>query len=73
MVYHYDFNNERFLAEVLRQYLGYHFSQAANCAHVIFNKGEYLVKTFKVSEQEKARAVLKMLHEHDIPAKLIPL
>ena len=73
MVYHHEYNNERFIAEVLRQCLGYHFSQALNCANVILIKGEYLVKTFKVSEQDKARAVLKVLHDHDIPAKLIPL
>ena len=73
IVFHNDLNNERFLAEVFRHSLGYHYSQAANCAHMIFNKEEYLVKSFKASEQDKARAVLKILHEHDIPAKLAPL
>lgn len=73
VVFHNDLNNERFLAEVFKQCLGYHYSQAANCAHVIFNRGEYIVKSFKASEQEKARAVLSVLHEYDIPAKLIPL
>ena len=73
LVFHHDFNNERFVAEVLCRCLGYHPSQALNCASVIFNRGEYLVKTFKAAEQDKAEAVLKALHEHDIPAKLTPL
>lgn len=73
VVFHNDLNNERFLTEVFRQSLGYHYTQAANCAHMIFNSGEYLVKTFKASEQEKARAILNVFHEHDVPAKLIPL
>ena len=71
VIYHDDMNNEQLLSEIIRQALGYEYTQAINCAGVIMNKGSYTVKTFKVSEMPKAKATEQLFIEQGIPAKLI--
>lgn len=73
VVYHDELNQMEFVADVIKHCLGYHDSQAINCAHVVVNRGEYLVKTFKVSEMEKARTILQLFIDQEVPAKLLPL
>lgn len=71
VIYHDDFNNEQLLSEIIRQALGYEYTQAINCAGMILNKGSYVVKTFKVSDMLKAKATEQLFIEQGIPAKLI--
>lgn len=71
VVYDHEFNSMPYLTEVLRMALGYHITQAGNCAHIITNVGKYRVKVFKPKEMEKAKAMLDLLSAHDIPAELL--
>lgn len=71
VIYDHDFNSYDFLVEVIRHVLGYDQSQACNCANIITNKGEYAVKTYLPKESEKAKAVLDMLTDQQIPAELL--
>jgi hypothetical protein len=71
VLYHHEFNNDELLTEIIRQALGYEYTQAINCAHIIINKGNYIVKTFKVSEMNKAKATEALFIEQGIPAKLL--
>lgn len=73
IVYHHEFNSYEFLTEVIRQVLGYDYSQAAVCANIIFTKGEYVCKTFKYSELKKAEKILSVIKEQDVPAMLFPM
>jgi ATP-dependent Clp protease adapter protein ClpS len=73
IVTHDEFNSYEFLTEVLCQVLGYELSQSANCAHIIMEKGSYVVKTFDQKDLEKASAYKDILHDHQVPAKIIPL
>ena len=45
-VYHHDFNSCEYVADVIKNVLGYEYTQASNCAHMITQNGSYLVKTF---------------------------
>ncbi len=73
IVTHDEFNSYEFLVEVLCQVLGYELSQSANCAHIIMEKGSYVVKTFDQKDLEKASAYRDILHDNQVPAKIIPL
>ena len=72
-VFHDELNSPELVTDVLQRALGYHYTQAGNCAHVIFHNGEYLVKTFKAEELEKAQIILQVITDQEIPAKLLPL
>jgi len=73
VITHDEFNSYEFLTEALSQVFGYEISQAANCAHIIVEKGSYIVKTFDKSDLDKAAAYRDLLEDHQIPTKLIPL
>jgi ATP-dependent Clp protease adapter protein ClpS len=73
VVFHDEFNSYEFLTEALSQVFGYELSQAANCAHIITERGNYVVKTFDQKDLEKASAYRDILEEHQIPVKIIPL
>ena len=51
--------------------LGYDMTQAANCAHVIYNMGQYVVKTYESDELNTADSILALLEDQNIPAELI--
>jgi len=72
-VFHNELNSTELVTDVLQRALGYHHTQAGNCASVIFHKGEYLVRTFDILEMEKAQIILQVITDQDIPAKLLPL
>ena len=72
-VFHNELNSTEFVTDVLQRALGYHYTQAGNCANVIFHKGEYLVRVFDISEMEKAQIILQVITDQEIPAKLLPL
>lgn len=71
VVYNHDFNNQDFLTEVIRQALGYEYSQAGNCANLVINEGKYVVKTYEMRDKQKAEAILSIFTDQDVPAKLI--
>lgn len=71
VLYHHEFNNDELVSEIIRQALGYEYTQAINCANMIINKGSYAVKTFKVTEMKRAKATQELFIEQGIPAKLI--
>lgn len=73
VVTHDEFNSFEFLTEALSQVFGYELSQAANCAHIVVEKGSYVVKTFNTNELDKAAAYRDILDDHQIPVKIIPL
>lgn len=73
IVYHDELNQTEFVAEVLSTILGYEKSQAYNCAFLIFNRGEYLVRRFTKSQKDKADACLEALSINGIPAELLRL
>lgn len=64
-------NSYEYLTDVLMQILGYEVTQAANCAGIIFEKGEYVVKSFSLSELSIAEAFKELLLKHGLPAQLI--
>jgi hypothetical protein len=72
-IYHDDLNSTEFLVEVISNVLGYHYTQAAQCAHYITSNGEYLVKRFASKEQEAAEAIYELVTKQGIPTKLLPL
>jgi hypothetical protein len=71
VVYDHEFNSIPYLTEVLRITLGYHITQASNCAHIITNIGKYRVRVFKAKDMEKAKAMLNMLSSQEVPAELL--
>lgn len=71
IVYHDELNQLEFVADVLGTVLGYEQTQAYNCAHIIFTRGEYLVRRFKASQRQKAEACLEGLTINGIPAELL--
>lgn len=71
VVYDDNFDSVDFVADVLSYALGYDETQATTCALIIKNKGKYDVKTFKISETQKAKDTLQLFNEHDISAELI--
>lgn len=73
VVYHHEFNQLELVAEVIKYSLGYEDTQAHNCAYMVVNNKEYVVKTFKVSEIEKARTILQLFIDQEVPAKLLPI
>lgn len=73
VVYHHELNQLELVAEVIKYCLGYEDTQSYNCAHMVINRGEYVVKTFKVSEMEKARTILQLFIDQEVPAKLLPI
>lgn len=73
IVYHDELNQLEFVAEVLGTVLGYEQTQSYSCAHLIYLKGEYLVRRFKASQKQKAEACLEGLCINGIPAELIRL
>jgi ATP-dependent Clp protease adapter protein ClpS len=73
VVYSDDLNQIEFVADVLGSVLGYEQTQAFNCAHVIYTRGEYLVRRFKASQKQKAEACLESLTINGIPAELLRL
>ena len=73
MVLHDEFNSYEFLTQALGQIFGYDTSQAANCAHIIYERGNYVVKTLNRKDLVKAGFYVDILEENQIPAKIIPL
>lgn len=73
VVYYDELNQLEFLADVLGTVLGYEQTQAYNCAYLIHNRGEYLVRKFPASQKQKAQACLDGLSVNGIPAELIRL
>lgn len=73
VVYHHDFNDVNFLTEVIRQTLGYEYTQAFGCASIIIDKGQYIVKTFKSVNKDIAEIYLQLFLDQEVPAKLIPV
>lgn len=73
MVFHDELNSFDLVTDVIHRTLGYHYTQAGNCANQVFYKGESLIKTFKIAEQEKAEYILQLIKDQGVPAKLIPL
>ena len=71
VLYHDEYNSEELLYEIIRQALGYEYTQAINCANIVMNRGSYAVKTFKVSDMPKAKATEQLFIQQGIPAKLI--
>ena len=70
IIFSHDYNSEEFLTEIISQVFGYHKTQAANCAHMISNRGSYIVKTFPRKEKKKAEAFYELIVKNDIPIKL---
>lgn len=71
VVYDDSFDTIDVIADILSYALGYDETQAITCAFIIKNKGKYAVKTFKISETQKARDTLQLFNEHDVSAELI--
>lgn len=71
VVYHHDFNSYEYLTNILITVLGHEYTQAANCAHMIVQNGNYLVKTFSTKEKTKANAYVDMFTANEIPVQLI--
>lgn len=71
IVYHDELNSYDFLSQALLTILGWEQSQAENGAHIIQLKGSYVVKTFKITELEKAKVYEQAFNEIEIPVKLI--
>lgn len=71
VVYHDDLNQLEFLAEVIGTIFGYEKSQALNCAHIVHNRGEYLIRRFPASQKIKAETCLNALSVNGIPAELL--
>jgi ATP-dependent Clp protease adapter protein ClpS len=71
MIYDDSYDSIEFIADVISYAMGYDETQATTCALIIKNKGKYAVKTFKISETQKARDTLQLFNEHDISAELV--
>lgn len=71
VIYHDDLNQIEFVAELIGTIFGYEKSQALNCAHIVYNRGEYLVRRFPASQKSKADACLNALNVNGIPAELL--
>ena len=70
-VYHHDFNSCEYVADVIKNVLGYEYTQASNCAHMITQNGSYLVKTFSAKDKEKADTIVSLFDANEIPVKLL--
>lgn len=73
VVYHDDYNSMDFVTEILMQIVGLELTQAGNCAFIIANKGEYVVRTFSGSQRSYAKMILEALDNQGIPAELIEI
>ena len=71
VVYHDEMNSCELLGDVLVNVLGWENSQAENGANIIFYKGSYVVKTFKLDELDRAKAYEDAFNDNEIPVKLL--
>ena len=42
-VYHHDFNSCEYVADIIKNVLGYEYTQASNCAHMITQNGSVII------------------------------
>ena len=70
-VYHHDFNSYEYVADIIKNVLGYEHTQASNCAHMIIHNGSYMVKSFTIKEKEKADIIVSLFDANEIPVKLL--
>lgn len=70
-VYFDEMNSYEYLTDVLMQVLGYEITQAANCASIITERGEYVVKVFAEAELDIAKTMSELLDNYSVPARLI--
>lgn len=71
IIYHDELNQMEFVAELISTVFGYEKSQALNCAYLVCNRGEYLIRRFSASQKGKAEACLNALSVNGIPAELL--
>jgi ATP-dependent Clp protease adapter protein ClpS len=68
-----ELNSFDYLTEVLMDTLGYEVTQAANCASIIMDKGEYIVKSFTAQDKDIAEATIQLLTDNGIPATIVEI
>ena len=73
LVFDDDLNHIKYVCEVLSESLGYHITQAMQCAEQIQFKGSYVVKSFPKKDLAKAEEYVTILIEAGLVAKIIPL
>ena len=73
LIFDDEFNHIRFVTEVISQTLGYHPTQAFQCANLIHEKGSYVVKSFPYKELHKAQLIRNILVNSGLAVKIIPL
>ena len=69
IVYNNDEMSFDYVIDTFQMVLGYDITQASNCANMIHNRGEYVVKSY--SEMEQAEAALDMLYEYGFKADVV--
>ena len=73
LVFDDEFNHIKFVTEVLSQTLGYHPTQAFQCANLIQKKGSYVVKSFPYKELQKVQLIRDILVDSGLAVKIIPM
>ena len=68
-----DLNHIKFVTDVLSQTLGYHPTQAFQCANLIDKRGSYIVKEFEQKDKHKAELYRNILINAGLTTKIIPL
>ena len=71
VVFDDDFNHIKFVTDVLSQTFGYHPTHALQCANLIQQNGEYMVKS--LDNREIAETYRNILVNSGLIAKIIPL
>jgi hypothetical protein len=71
VVYHSEYNNAMYLAEILKHMLGIHITQAEVCANIVIDRGSYICKTYSKAEYDKAVTTVQLLADQEVPAELI--
>ena len=71
VVFNSDEMSFAYVIESFQSILGYELTQAANCANLIHNRGEYVVKSY--AELSHAEAAFEMLCEFGFRCDIINL
>lgn len=69
VVYNSDDMSFTYVIDAFQLVLGYDVTQATNCANLVHNRGEYVVKSY--SELDHAEAALDMLYEYGFRADVV--
>lgn len=73
LIFDDEFNHIEFVTEVISQTLGYHPTQAFQCANLIHERGSYMVKSFPYKELQKVQLIRDILVNSGLAVKIIPV